>query len=83
MSMKEFMHNPNAELDQLAEEAERKRTLDEEQADEFQTYIKEKIKMLRKDFHIRLTDEEIAHIHSLETEIAVDNYCHDLFMKLL
>ena len=83
MNFKEFMHQPNENLDQLAEEAERKRTTDEEEKVDLKTYIKGKIKMLRKEFHIRLTESEIQHLKSLQTEIAVDNYCHDLFMKRL
>lgn len=55
----------------------------EEKEDEFTLYVKEKIKMLKRDFRIRLTDAEVAHIHSLKTEIAVDNFCHALFMKRL
>lgn len=40
-------------------------------------YIKEKIKLL-KDFGIKLNKKQLAHINSLTTEIAVDNYAHDL-----
>jgi hypothetical protein len=44
-------------------------------------YIREKIRMLRKDFCIDLTDEQIAHMRSLKSEIAVDNYAHDLIFN--
>ena len=64
-------------------EAEQKRTANEEQKNELELYIEEKIKMLKRDFRIRLSDAEAAHIHSLKTEIAVDNFCHTLFMKRL
>lgn len=40
-------------------------------------YIKEKISVL-KDFGIILTDEQLKHIRSLKTEIAVDNFAHDI-----
>lgn len=40
-------------------------------------YIKEKIKLL-KQFGITLTYEQEEHIRSLKTEIAVDNFAHDL-----
>ena len=55
----------------------------EEEKVDLKTYIKDKIKMLKKEFHIRMTENEIQHLKSLQTEIAVDNYCHDLFMKRL
>lgn len=40
-------------------------------------YIKEKINLL-KDFGICLNKKQLAHIRSLTTEIAVDNFAHDL-----
>ena len=40
-------------------------------------YIKEKISLLR-DFGITLNSEQLKHIKSLKTEIAVDNFAHDL-----
>ena len=47
------------------------------------SYIKEKIKMLRKEFYMNLTESELAHFYELKTEIAVDNYVQDLFVKKL
>ena len=44
------------------------------------TYIKHKIKIL-KQLCIRLTNEQLEHMLSLKTEIAVDNYAHDLIVK--
>ena len=44
-------------------------------------YIREKVRMLRKDFCIDLTDEQIAHMKSLKNEIQVDNYAHDLIFN--
>ena len=41
-------------------------------------YIKEKLRMLTRDFCLRLTDEEIKHLKSLTREIDVDNYAHTL-----
>lgn len=38
-------------------------------------YRKMKIKMLKKDFCINLTDEEIAHANTLKTEAALDQFC--------
>lgn len=43
-------------------------------------YIKQKIKMLNRDFYIRLTDEDIRHFNELTTEIAVDNFAHQLIL---
>ena len=48
-----------------------------------ETYIAQKIKMLRKDFHIRLTTAEIKHMKSLQTEISVDNYVRTLISAKL
>ena len=41
-------------------------------------YIKEKIKMLDRDFLIRLTSEDIKHFNELKSEIAVDNFAMQL-----
>lgn len=40
-------------------------------------YIREKIKLL-KQFKIFLNDEQLKHIRSLKTEVAVDNFARDL-----
>lgn len=45
-------------------------------------YCKEKLELL-EDFYIFPTKEEIAHMTSLETEIAVDNYVATLFERRL
>ena len=47
------------------------------------SYIKEKIRMLTKDFYLKLTDEEISHLKSLKREIDVDHYVHDLITNKL
>jgi hypothetical protein len=44
------------------------------------SYRKMKIKML-KEFHIYLTPEHIDRINSLQTEIAIDNFCISLIQK--
>ena len=44
-------------------------------------YIKEKIRMLRNDFMIKLTTEQIIHMQGLKNEIQVDNYAHDLIFN--
>lgn len=41
-------------------------------------YIKQKIKMLQRDFKVYLTDEQMDHIKSLTSEIQVDNYARTL-----
>ena len=41
-------------------------------------YIKQKIKMLERDFFIRLDNSELRHFKELTTEIAVDNYARQL-----
>lgn len=46
-------------------------------------YIREKIRMLTKDFCIPLTEEELDHFATLTTEIQVDNYTRHLFAKYL
>ena len=48
-----------------------------------EAYVAQKIKMLRKDFHIRLTTAEIKHMKSLQTEISVDNYVRTLISTKL
>ena len=54
----------------------------EEKKVSVKAYVKEKIRMLQSDFHIRLTPEEIAHLKSLTREIDVDHAVHTLFNKL-
>ena len=41
-------------------------------------YKKGKIKILQRDFMIKLTDEEKTHINSLPTEYAVDTACRKI-----
>lgn len=45
------------------------------------SYINEKIRLL-KQFCITLTDEEIIHLWSLDSEIAVDNFCKMKFKEM-
>lgn len=47
------------------------------------TYVKEKIRMLKKEFCIPVTSEEKEHFYSLKNEIQVDNYVKTLIMKKL
>lgn len=35
-------------------------------------YVREKIKMLTKDFYIQLSDEDKAYLYNLDTERAID-----------
>lgn len=36
-------------------------------------YVKAKLKILDRDFYIKPTEEEIAHLNTLKTQIAIDN----------
>lgn len=45
------------------------------------SYINEKIRLL-KQFCITLTDEEITLLWSLDSEIAVDNFCKMKFKEM-
>lgn len=53
------------------------------EATTIKAYIKEKIRMLKKDFLITLTEDEIKHMKSLKRDIDVDHYAHDLIMSKL
>lgn len=41
----------------------------------FKTYKKLKLKALKRDFCIQLTEEELAHVDTLTTEIQIDQFC--------
>ena len=36
-------------------------------------YVKDKLKILKRDFCIDATEEEIAHLNTLTTQIQIDN----------
>lgn len=36
-------------------------------------YVEAKLKILSRDFRIKATEEEIAHLNTLTTQIAIDN----------
>lgn len=38
-------------------------------------YVEAKLKILRRDFRITPTENEIIHLKSLKTQIAIDNAC--------
>ena len=38
-------------------------------------YRKMKLKILQRDFRVKLTDEEIAHAETLTTETQIDQFC--------
>lgn len=38
-------------------------------------YVEAKLKILRRDFKITPTENEIIHLKSLKTQIAIDNAC--------
>lgn len=46
-----------------------------------ESYYKSKIKMLRKDMQIEPTVEEIRHLRSLKTVIAIDNAVHNIIER--
>lgn len=46
-------------------------------------YIERKIKMLKNEFHLKLTEEEIARFWSLPGDDQVDRYAHKLIQKYL
>ena len=54
-----------------------------ERKSNMKSYINEKLKMLRGEFYLNISDEEEAHMRSLKTEIAVDNYAHSLIVHKL
>lgn len=39
------------------------------------SYRKAKLKILKRDFYIKLTPEEIEHANELKSEIAIDQFC--------
>ena len=47
------------------------------------TYKKTKVKMLQKDFLLKLSEGEIAHLNALENENDVDRYARSLLNKYL
>lgn len=46
-------------------------------------YITRKIKMLKNEFHLKLTDEEINRFWDLKGDDQVDRYAHKLIQKYL
>lgn len=50
---------------------------------ELKKYIKAKLKMLKRDFCMNLTEEEKAYMYTLENEIQVDQYARRLMMTKL
>jgi len=46
-------------------------------------YIEYKIKILKKDFCLNLTDDEVSHFYTLTGAHAVDKYARDLIMEKL
>ena len=49
---------------------------------DLEKYVKERENML-KDFRIRLNKTEREHLHSLTSEIAVDNFIKEIIRKKL
>ena len=46
-----------------------------------ETYKKNKLKILKRDFRITLTDEELERIKSLKTEVQIDQFCLGILNK--
>ena len=42
------------------------------------SYKRHKIRMLKRQFYVRMTDEQEEYLNSLQSEIAVDNYARSL-----
>lgn len=51
--------------------------------EELKKYIKTKLKMLKRDFRMQLTEEEKDYMYTLENEIQVDQYARRLIMTKL
>ena len=47
------------------------------------TYAKAKVKMLKEDFHLRLTAADIDRMKSMTRQIDIDNFAHDLIARKL
>lgn len=45
-------------------------------------YKREKIRMLTKDFCIKMSAEEKAHLNELPDEVSVDKYAREMFNRL-
>lgn len=41
-------------------------------------YVEDKIEMLREEMYIKPTDDEIAHLKTLKTEVSIDNAVHSI-----
>ena len=62
-------------------EAEHRRQLQQAYFEEFinpEQYVKAKLKMLKNEMYIKPTEEEIAHLYSLKTDVAIDNAVHSI-----
>ena len=62
-------------------EAEKRRQLQQHYIEEFKNpkqYIKAKLKMLRNEMFIQPTEEEIRHLLTLKSDVAIDNAIHSI-----
>ena len=50
---------------------------------DFNNYRKMKIRMLTKDFRIKLTEEEQDKLNEADNEFAVDRLCRDIIKRAL
>lgn len=51
--------------------------------DSMTAYVKEKIRLITREFYIHLSAAEKAHMYNLPNEIAVDNYVRQIFEQKL
>lgn len=58
-------------------------TMNGEREFKLPVYIKRKIRMLKDEFCLKLTDREIEHFRALKTHADVDAYAHQLLEEKL
>ena len=46
-------------------------------------YVDNKINMLKNEFYLKLTDDEVDHLNCLKSEYEVDAYAHKLLIEKL
>ena len=51
--------------------------------DDLDDYIEDKIIMLKYEFCIKLTEDELIHLRALKSESEVDRYAHDILKNRL
>ena len=67
--------------EKTSSEEEKRRQLQQNYFCEFKNpkqYIKAKLKMLQNEMYIKPTEEEVEHLYSLKTDVAIDNAVHSI-----